>query len=442
MPRPRKDGKLAARAIRIGVEPTSGAGKKWRVRSYAPTDGAPYGRVVYLSPTTGEPTSKVPEDGQTLDTVFDQVERALTQKVAMGTGTDGNGKPDVCRRDLRALSEMYLDYLRSKGRDDDYIANRKSMLRKWILPSIGSVLVAEWCTEHSQGVITKARSGELGGDRVADLGSTLSGMRKTAWRRRPGGRWLSPDENPMEDVEYGRGATRQGAGRNYLPPQKRPATSSVQEAIQTSAQVGRWVWLPFIISIGAFCALRLGEQLGLRAVDVDLRGRLLDVNGAWSMTPSGHRAGQGKVRVGRRKPNPKNKLWRTAPYRGSQHDVLRRLCALALGLPEGTQTEAVADAIDAERERRAAVVRSGDWRDGKVPMADECWLFPGEDGLPPTNEQFNEAWHVVRDACSWPKYIPYKNLRHHAALWWRKQGLAWATIADWDGHTVRTLMSY
>jgi hypothetical protein len=237
MPRPRKDGKPAARAIRIGVERTSGAGKKWRVRSYAPTDGAPYGRVVYVSPTTGKPTSKVPEDGQTLDTVFDQVERALTQKVAMGTGTNGNGKPDVCRRDLRAVSEMYLDYLRSKGRDDDYIANRKSMLRKWILPSIGSVLVADWCSEHSQGVITKARAGELGGDRVADIGSTLSGMRKTAWRKRPGGRWLSRDENPMEDVEYGRGATRQGAGRNYLPPQKRPATSSVEEAIQTSVQV-------------------------------------------------------------------------------------------------------------------------------------------------------------------------------------------------------------
>jgi hypothetical protein len=304
MPRPRKDGKPAARATRIGVERTSGAGKKWRVRSYAPTDGTLYGRVVYLSQTTGKSTSKVPEDGQTLDTVFDQVERALTQRVAMGTGTDGNGQPDACRRDICALSEMYLDYLRSKGRDDDYIANRKSILRKWILPSIGSVLVAEWCTEHSQGVITKARAGELGGDRVADLGSTLSGMRMTAWRRRPGGRWLSPDENPMEDVEYGRGATRQGAGRNYLPPQKRPATSSVEEAIQTSAQVGRWVWLPFIISIAAFCALRLGEQLGLRAVDVDLRGRLLDVNGAWSMTPSGHRAGHGKVRVGRRKPNP------------------------------------------------------------------------------------------------------------------------------------------
>jgi len=100
MPRPRKDGAPAARAIRIGVERTSGAGKKWRVRSYAPTDSAPYGRVVYVKPTTGRPTSAVPTEGQTLDELFDQVESALTQKVAMGTTVDGDGKPDPGRRDV------------------------------------------------------------------------------------------------------------------------------------------------------------------------------------------------------------------------------------------------------------------------------------------------------------------------------------------------------
>ena len=442
MARPRKDGKPPARPLRIGRERISASGKKWRVRSYAPTDGAPHGRVVYHLPATGEQTSAVPKLGVTLDELFDQVERALTLKVAMGSTVDGDGQPEPGRRDIDALSKIYLDYLRLKGRDDDYIANRASILRKWILPMMGAVLVADWCSEHSQSVITKARASELGPDRVADIGSTLSGMRRTAWRRRSGVRWLSLDENPMEEVEYSRVATRQGASSNYVSPQRRPATSSVEKAIQAAAEVGRWVWLPFIISIAAFCALRLGEQLGMRAVDVDLRNRLLDVNGAWSVRPSGKRAGRGKVRVGQRKPHPKNKLWRTAPYLGSQHDMLRRLCALALGLPEGTETEAVADAIDAERESRAVLVSTGDWRQVRVAVADECWLFPGTDGQPPTTEQFNDAWHVVRDACNWPKYIPYKNLRHHAALWWKEQGLAWETIAAWDGHTVQTLLSY
>ena len=71
MPRPRKDGKPAARAIRIGIGRTSGAGKKWRVRSYDPTDGAPHGRVVYIMATTEKPTSSVPEVGQALDELFD-----------------------------------------------------------------------------------------------------------------------------------------------------------------------------------------------------------------------------------------------------------------------------------------------------------------------------------------------------------------------------------
>jgi alpha-tubulin suppressor-like RCC1 family protein len=46
MPRPRKDGKPTAGAIRMGKERISAAGTKWRVRSYAPTGGAPHGRVV------------------------------------------------------------------------------------------------------------------------------------------------------------------------------------------------------------------------------------------------------------------------------------------------------------------------------------------------------------------------------------------------------------
>jgi hypothetical protein len=61
---------------------------------------------------TGRLTSAAPKDGQALDELFDQVESALTQKVAMGTTFDGDGEPDPGRRDVRALSEMYLDYRR------------------------------------------------------------------------------------------------------------------------------------------------------------------------------------------------------------------------------------------------------------------------------------------------------------------------------------------
>jgi integrase len=385
MVRPRKDGRAPVRAIRIGAARTSASGRTWRVRSYGPTPTSPRGRVVYINPATCRLTSNVPPLGVSLDEMFDQVERHLDQKVALGTVVDEGGRVDPGRRrDLNALSQMYLDYLRLRARDQSYVANRRSQITKWILPAIGSVLVEEWSSAHSQAVIRAARDGGLSPARVEDIGTALSGMRKTAWRRRAGGRWLSREEDPMEEVEYGRGATVQGAGRNYCPSQRRPETESVEAAIAVAEHMGRWSWMGSIISVAGYCALRLGEQLALRAVDVDLVDRLLEVNGTWAVPPSGRRAGQRGVRVGHRKPHPKNRRRRTAPYRGSQHDMLVRLCALALGLTEAATTGDVADAIDVERARRAAMARSGDWREVSVPAADEPWLFPGEGGCPPT----------------------------------------------------------
>jgi hypothetical protein len=77
MARPRKDGKPAARAVRSGRERQTESGKRWRVRAYEPTAGAPYVRVVFIHPDTGKPTSGVPEDGQSLDEKFDQIEKWL-----------------------------------------------------------------------------------------------------------------------------------------------------------------------------------------------------------------------------------------------------------------------------------------------------------------------------------------------------------------------------
>jgi hypothetical protein len=50
----------------------------------------------------------------------------------------------------------------------------------------------------------------------------------------------------------------------------------------------------------------------------------------------------------------------------------------------------------------------------------------------------------------WRKPIPYRNLRHHAVLWWKaklirsdtEEPTDWDTIADWSGHDVRTLLAY
>jgi hypothetical protein len=398
MARPRKDGKPAEPAVRTGRLRQTPTGRRWRVSAYAPTPGAPFGRVVYIRPGTSKPTSGVPVNGQTLDEKFEEIEGWLDQEAARGTQPADDAQPGTRpRRDLNALGDLYLDSLAAKGRDPDYIANRRSLLKVWVRPVIGHVLVDDWDSDASQKVIDNARA-HLAAASLGDLRSTLSGLRSTAHRKRAGGRWLSLDEDPLEDVSYAAGVGRQGASPKWVPPHKRPETAMVHKAIGAAAEVGRWEWLPDAIRTGGFCAARLAEQLGLRAVDVDLRGRALDVNGVWKTPPSGKRAGQGKVRVGRRAPHPKNRKRRTTPYLGSMHEMLRRRVALALGMPEGTDTEVLAAMLDEERERRAELTSTGDWRDAEVPATEEPWLFPAEDGVPPTAEQFNDAWHVVRDA--------------------------------------------
>jgi hypothetical protein len=62
-----------------------------------------------------------------------------------------------------------------------------------------------------------------------------------------------------------------------------------------------------------------------------------------------------------------------------------------VGMAEGTDADVLNARVDAERRRRAEPTATGDWRDAEVPAADEPWLFPGEDGLPPTGEHFNDA---------------------------------------------------
>lgn len=445
MGRRRADGSPSSAAVRSGKERPTGSGRTWRVRAYGPSAAFPRGRVTYRRPETGRQTQATPQAGQTLDALFDQVERALDQSVATGPGKD---------RTIRALGALYLDRLEALNRAKNYRDGRRGLLNKWVYPLMGDLLVADWSSEHSEKILLNATP-HIGSKRLEDLGSVMSGLRGAAHRRHEGMRWLSLDEDPLEGVSFSRRATEQGASKKYIPPHKRPATERVFEAIAATREVddqgrrrfARWSWMPLMLIIAAFSALRLGEQLGLRAVDVHLDEHLLDVNGAWQTDNS--KADGDSWRKGRRVPT-KNTMRRTAPYKGSMHEELLAAVTNALGLAPGTPQAEVEAAVTAERERRAGLTKTGDWRDYNEPdPTDELWLFKADDrkgrrmtGCPPTNEMWNDAWHVVRDAIEWPRYIPYKNMRHHAACWWRSLGFEWEGIADWDGHDVKTLMAY
>jgi integrase len=436
MARPRKDGQPTRTAFRTGKPRTTANGKAWRVRAYQPTTGAPHGRVIYWRPDGDMPTSSVPEVGETLDELFERIERALDVHVSP---PHERIAPGTARRDIKALGELYLEWLRNRDCSPEYVRNRACLLHKWIEPVIGTVLVADWSPEHTQTVRTHAAA-TVGAGRLEDLGSTLSGMRRVARLKRPGGRWLAPDDDPLEEVSFARGARIQGAHRNFVPKHMRPSTDSVKAVIEAAGEQARWAWMAQCVSLAGFCAPRLGEQLGLRAIDIDLEARVLDVNGTWKVGPAPEK---GAPRPRERKPHPKNRLRRTTPYLGSQHTMLVALCRMALALDTDSSEAEVAATIAAERAQRAQLSPTGDWRDLKVPLADEPWLFPDETGLPPTREAFNTAWHGVRDRTAWNPAIPYKNLRHHSVMYWHDElGIGLVTIADWDGHDHRTLQAF
>ncbi len=361
MSRPRNDGRTAAAPLRAGKPRPTASGGTWRVRAYSPTPTEPNGRVTYRRPETGTPTSARPEPGQSLDTLFDQIERALDQSVATGPDKD---------RSIITLGGIYLDYLTARNRSPNYIDGRRCLLTKWVYPVIGDVKVSDWSTEHTEKVALNADP-HIGAARMKDLGSVLSGLRKMAHRRRDGVRWLSLNENPLEDVSFTRRATEQGASKNWGPRHGRPSTERVRQAIAAAAapdpdadanagKFGRWEWMAIVITIAAFCALRLGEQLGLRAVDVHLDTRSLDVNGAWQ---TDNKKGKGDPwRQGRRVPT-KTDMMRVTPYTASLHAPLLAAVTAALGLPEGTDEEEVCKVQEVEPERRAALVTTGDWRE-------------------------------------------------------------------------------
>lgn len=398
MGRARTDGKPSATAVRIGKK------RPWLeglaglpVRAYGPTPTSPHGRVVYTDPETGKKTSQSPDRkrGQTLDELFESIERHIDLRVAVSArvqpSTATPAAPAGTTRDIRALGQRYIAHLKESGRSQGYITGRESILRKWVYPVIGDTLVTDWGTADSVRVLRRVWDKTDSRWRARDTGSTLSGLRATAHRKERGIRWLDPHENPLEGVRYEVRPDVQGASSRYVDKKYRPRTTQVRAAIDAAEHHGRWVWMPNIIEIAGYEAPRLSEQLALRPWDVDFEKRELDINGRWMVEASGGGAGQKKVRKGRRIPMTKNGTRRTTPYLGSQQERLAALVARSLGMDETTPVHVLKDLIEAERERRSA--RTGDWRDFQIEPKDETWLFPGEDGVPPTREQFNAAWH-------------------------------------------------
>jgi len=437
----------AGSRLAVGKLRTMGGGTRpWRAGLYAPGERYRLYRVRFKEETDQDWiwTSRTASTEREARRIFTQVERALDDLTRTPV------RASVQRsRTGNALADAYL--LDSKARDKTArtIEQRESRLRRHIRPVLGEIPVGSWQLHHSRQIIEQARArGVKSVVGLADIRQDLSAMRRLAWREG----WLSRDVDPLDGLTLPRQQAMQGAGRGYVPPDLRPSRRHV-DAMAAAAdqltehgpkQLRRLPMLGTQIRVAGYGGLRLGEQLGLRAIDVFFDRGVVSVNGSWT-----------QPRIADSPPfrGPvKNGLVHEAPLPGSLRRELLPHCAQLLGLPGDPSQERVVQAQTEERVRRGQLVGTLErWWEYDVDPAQERWLFIDlETGLPTRTELFNDRWHRVQrwllkedNENAWPKHIVYRNLRHHAAGFWHDDlGREWADVADWLGDKLATVLDH
>lgn len=439
-----------------GMEHRLGGGRRaWRSVLHFPTANYKSFRVVFkaeLEDGTWDWTSRNPDPNT------EEGGRALLQQVdeALLTMRPAPARSRVkSERTMTALGELYLADNRRRKLAVRTVEGRESQLRAHIVPAVGALPVGKWRLEHTNLILGRAGA-TCGPARLQDIRSTLSAMRKLAWREG----WLDRSVDPLDGAEVKSGKQRlHGAGEHYVAPEERPALHmlcAMADAADQLSVSGSGVEepvrrLPLFgtkIRIAGYAGLRLGEQNALRPIDVYFESNRVFVNGSWTHPRQQDQACfRGPV---------KNKVLHWAPVPAS---VLRELlprCAQLLGLPEDATMQQIINAQRKERARREKEARRLNdpevgWYNLPVAPEDEAWLFiDTATGLPVTGHEHNSSWHKVRrwvdrhnPEHSWPDFIVYRNLRHHAATWWHEElGREWVDVAAWLGDKLTTVLEH
>lgn len=447
---PRKQPKLLAQGKPRYLGDSARA---WRVRLYAPEPGGTKYQVMFRAPAgEGERWKRVlrrassEEDARK---IFAQAEAALDAEL------DAPARADVrASRTIRMLGEEYLKDSIERGKQPRTMEQRESRLNAHILPTIGDVPVMKWRVEHSRKVMEKGSKTIYSARGREDLRGQLAAMRKLAWRLG----WLDRSIDPLDGLEIGRATVLHGTTTQYVDPRLRPETRQVRAMADAADRLcgpqgndPLMTRLPLFgtkIRVAGFGGLRLGEQNGLRAIDVFPDRGYVFVNGSW-ITPRRQAGFRGPV---------KNQVLHEVPLPGSlmQDELLPRVKEL-LGLSASASLQQVINAQECERQRRAMLAAANPdknlaWWNFPVAPEDELWLFMDTvTGLPVKPELHNERWHRVRawveqndPENAWPRTIVYRNLRHHAATKWfhEKLGEPWEVVAQYLGDKLTTVLNH
>lgn len=430
-----------------------GTGWPWRVRLYAPPPGGTSYQIKFKAPAgEGEPWKPVLRRANTeaeARKIFAQAEEALDHEQAAPASAKVRAT-----RTIEALAAEYIADSKRRGKAPRTIQGRESRVNAHVLPAIGHVPVAKWRVEHSQQVLDRASKTVHSARGREDVRGVLAAMRKLARRLE----WLDRRFDPLDGLEIGRSTVFQGATTQYVDPRLRPETRQVKAMADaadklcgpegTDPLLTRLPLFGTKIRVAGFGGLRLGEQNGLRAIDVFFEHGYVQVNGSW-ITPRHSSGFRGPV---------KNHVIHEVPLPKSlMHDELLPRVRELLGLPANASLQRVVNAQEEERQRRARLAarepdKSVAWWNYPIPPEDEQWIFVDTvTGLPVKPELHNERWHRIRKWVdendpdnAWPKTIVYRSLRHHAATKWfhDELGESWEVVAQYLGDKLTTVLNH
>lgn len=425
-------------AQRIGKLRDSAHGRGWRAKLYGPTDDYGHHRIKFKDTATGQWVDRAVPHGADPDEYFDRLEAQLTNAVTQFAPRS------AAQPTMAELCQRYIAWL-DDTTTDAYVRKVKNLLDVWVLRNDAALVVQRWGPEDSNRWISAARAAGLSPARVEDLGVALAGLRKTAQRPHRGTRWIDRSEDPLEGVSYSKRQTEEGAHCSWVPPTSRPLTDHVESLLAVARTSSRWAWTAIQIAIGAYCGLRLSEQLALRALDVDLVRRELRVrlSVSWAVPTKAKPMQLGPTKTGRA---------RSVPYPQSLHESLLAMCRSALGLPEDATADDVTLAQQACYDHHVAalddqVARAR--RPRPISVHDHLLFIDPQTGMPPTKEKYGDEFRSLRARSTWPTAIPWRNARHHAAMWWRRisshggrPSVEWSVIASWLGNSETTCRNH
>jgi integrase len=267
-----------------------------------------------------------------------------------------------------------------------YREKHEYLLRRWILPGIGTRAVTAWSSADSASIISAARLAGASDALVQDIGGAMRALVTHARRLR----WLTAQsEDPMWMVHYAKKATLQGAPAVYVARSALPTDDQCQSLFDALEELGHHRWA-VAMKLKHRSGLRWGELTALQASDVEFEpARVVHVRRAVEQGASGPATLK----------TPKNGKVRTSIFPKSIADEIRSLVD-EVGATGGPQ----------------------------------ALIFPAARGGIMRRSSFQQIWARAADAAGWPMTTP---LRRSAGYGEKNKGWRWTGAARWSPHDLR-----